>query len=361
MRTLTGRELNRALLARQLLLERSPKSVTQALETTGGLQTQNAVSGYVGLWSRLQKFEVGDLTKALEIRRAVQGTLMRNTIHLVSAKDYPLLAAGTRPSRRASFLRGHKRNLGEKDVDRAIAAAKKALAGTSLSRGELKPIVASSPLWNGVNACADVVRAPPSGTWERRRADIYALAEDWLGPIEATEEQGLVHLLRRYLQAFGPAPLGDAANWAGVPPKKLDLAAGKLRPRTFEDEQGKELLDLPRAPLPAVDAPAPVRFLPSWDAITLAHARRTGVLPEEYRPIVFNTQTPQSVATFLVDGAVAGKWSVKRSAKKAELLVEPFDKLSARAAKEVEAEGDRLVRFHEPDAGSHTVRLAGSG
>jgi winged helix DNA-binding protein len=361
VKTLRGRELNRALLARQLLLERSPRSVTKALETTGGLQTQNATSGYIGLWTRLRTFEHADLRRALEKRRAVQGTLMRNTIHLVSAADYPLLAAGTRASRRASFLRGHKRTLGEEELDEAIAAARGALAGTSLSRAELKPVVASSPLWNGVNACEDVVRVPPSGTWERRRADVYALAEDWLGPNDATEEDGVAHLLRRYLGGFGPAPIADAANWAGVPPRKLEPAAEALPLRRFEDEQGRELVDLPRAPLPAADTRAPVRFLPIWDASLLAHARRAEALPEDYRPLVFNAKTPQSVATFLVDGAVAGMWTVERSARKAELVLEPFDGLPGKAADEVKAEGERLVRFHEPDAESHTVRLAGSG
>jgi hypothetical protein len=360
MKTLTARELNRALLARQLLLERSPKSVTQALEAVGGLQTQNATSGYIGLWSRLQKFDMADLTKALEERRAVQGTLMRITIHLVSAEDYPLFAAGTRPSRRAGWLRYHQGRATEADVKKAATAARRALAKGPLSRSELKPVVESATVWNGVNALDDVLRVPPSGTWERRRADIYAMAADWLGPIDATEEHGLELLLERYLGGFGPARLADAANWAGVPPKKLQGAADRLRLRSFEDEQGKELLDLSRTPLPPADTVAPARFLPVWDATLLANARRAEILPEEYRSLVFSTKTPQSVATFLVDGIVAGKWSVKRSAKKAELVVEPFEKLARGAATELKEEGERLVRFHEPDAESHTVRLAGS-
>ena len=360
MRTLTARELNRSLLARQLLLERSRKSVVQALETVGGLQTQNASGGYIGLWTRLENFATGDLTTALEDRRAVQGTLMRITIHLVSAADYTFVAAGTRPSRREGWLRYHQGRITESDVKKAAAAARKALAKGPLSRKDLKPVVESSALWNGVNALYDVLRVPPSGTWERRRADVYAMASDWLGPIEATEEQGLELLLKRYLAGFGPARLADAANWAGVPAKKLQPAAEKLSLRRFEDEEGKELLDLQRAPLPDPRTPAPARFLPVWDAVILAHARRAEILAEDYRPLVFTTKTPQSVNTFLVDGAVAGKWSVKRTAKKAELLVEPFEKLPAKVKKELEAEGERLVRFHEPDAESHTIRLGGS-
>jgi DNA glycosylase AlkZ-like len=360
MRTLTARELNRSLLARQLLLERSPKSVISALEAVGGLQTQNATGGYIGLWTRLEKFEMADLTNALEKRQAVQGTLMRITIHLVSAGDYPLVAAGTRPSRRAAWLRSQQGRVTELDVEKAATAAKKALARGSLSRKELAPFVESTTIWNGVNAFYDVLRVPPSGTWERRRADIYAMAADWLGRIEATEEEGIELLLRRYLAGFGPARLTDAANWAGVPAKKLQPAAKKLRLRRFEDEEGKELVDLPRMPLPDAKTPAPVRFLPVFDANVLAHARRAEILAEEYRPLIFNTKNPQSANTVLVDGAVAARWRVKRTPKKAELLVEPFEKLPAKARRELEAEGERLVRFHEPDAENHTVRLAGS-
>ena len=184
---------------------------------------------------------------------------------------------------------------------------------------------------------------PPSGTWERRRADVYAMAADWLGPIAATEEEGLELLLKRYLAGFGPGRLADAANWAGVPAKKLQPAAEKLNLRRFEDEEGKELLDLPRAPLPDAKTPAPARFLPVWDAILLAHARRAEILAEEHRPLIFTTKTPQSVNTFLVDGAVAGKWSVKRTAKKAELLVEPFE-TAARQGEEGAPVGGRGAR-----------------
>jgi DNA glycosylase AlkZ-like len=355
---LTPRELNRSLLARQLLLERSPKSVIPALEAVGGLQTQNATGGYIGLWTRLKHFEKTDLTKALAERRAVQGTMMRITIHLVSAGDYPFIAAGTRPSRRAVWLRAQQGRVTEPQVQKAATAAEKALARGPLSRKELASLVESTTVWNGVNALHDVLRVPPSGTWERRRADIYAMAADWLGPIEATEEEGLEFLLKRYLAGFGPARLADAANWAGVPTNKLQPAADRLRLRRFEDEEGKELLDLPRMPLPDAKTPAPVRFLPVFDANILAHARRADILAEEHRPLIFNTKNPQSANTVLVDGAVAARWRVKRTAKKAELLVEPFEKLPGKARKELEVEGKGLLRFHEPDAEIHTVRIA---
>ena len=243
---------------------------------------------------------------------------------------------------------------------KAAAAAKKALAKGPLSRTELKPYVESSTVWNGVNALYDVLRVPPSGTWERRRADVYAMAADWLGPIAATEEEGLELLLKRYLAGFGPGRLADAASWAGVPAKKLQPAAEKLRPAPLRGRGGQGAPRPPARPLPErrrsrrrVSFPSGTR---SSRACAPRRDPRRGVPPLDLQ----HAKTPQSVNTFLVDGAVAGKWSVKAHTKKAELLVEPFEKLSAKAKKELQAEGERLVRFHEPDAETHTVRLAGS-
>src|SRR5262249_42146516 len=153
-----------------------------------------------------------------------------------------------------------------------------------------------------VGVLLDLVRAPPSGTWEHRRADLFALAEQRLGSVRATHEEGVEHLVRRYLRAFGPAHPKDVANWAGLPPPAVLRALEPLRLRRFLDESGRELVDLPGAPLPDPGTPAPVRFLPTWDATLLVHARASGILPERYRPLVFTTKTPHSVGTFLVDG-----------------------------------------------------------
>src|SRR5207244_2764741 len=193
-----------------------------------------------------------------------------------------------------------------------------------------------------VGLWTDFVRVPPSGTWERRRADLYGLAETWVGPPDATEEDGLAHLVRRYLGGFGPAPVKDIASWAGVRPTALRPAVEGLRLRRFRDEHGGELLDLPRAPLPPADTPAPVRFLPTFDATLLAHARRTGVVPEEYRPLLFHTKNPQSVHTFLVDGRVAGAWRHE----KGRIVLEPFEPISRAVRRELDEEGERLRRFH---------------
>jgi len=360
-RVLSVRDLNRALLARQLLLKRSKLPLVRALERVGGIQAQYAPSSYIGLWSRLERFALADLTRALEQRRAVQGTLLRSTIHLVSAGDYWAFAVGSRSGRRETWLRFDKKRFSDAEMESAAEAARAELTGCTRHRDELLELARKrdperpTHLWNGLSAWVDLVRAPPSGTWERRRADLYALAEDWIGPPDATPESGVELLLRRYLTGFGPARLADAANWAGLPVGALEPAAERLTLRRFRDEDGRELLDLPRAPLPGGSTRAPVRLLPTWDATLLVHARGTQILPERFRPLVFDTKTPHSTPTFLVDGAVAGKWKVERSGKKATLSLEPFERLAAGAKRELREEADRLVRFVEPDAGSHSV------
>jgi len=343
-RTLTQRELNRALLARQLLLSRATSSIPAAIERIGGLQTQYAPSGYIGLWSRLERFERDALTRALERRTVVQGTLMRVTIHMVSARDYPLLARAVRRERRAWWLR-----VAGADADaRAMAAAARRLRSL-LSDGPLPraEIVArlglSSRQWNGLGLWIDLVRVPPSGTWDQRRADLYETAERWLGaPGDVPPDAALSHLVRRYLGAFGPAPVRDLATWAGLPLPAVAPVVDRLSLRRFRDEGGQELVDLPRAPLPDPDTPAPVRFLPTWDATLLVHARRTQILPERHRAAVFNTKTPHSSPTFLVDGAVAGTWRYADG----RVRLEPFGRLPREARGELAEEAERLAAFH---------------
>jgi hypothetical protein len=354
--TLTARRLNRTLLARQLLLARARLPIGRALERVAGLQAQYAPSPYVRLWSMLEGFSRHDLTGALERRRAVQGTLMRSTIHIVSPRDYWRFSAGVGPSRRDWWLRTWGRHEPAANVDFVADQLEEALAGRTWHRKEIDALLPekSSTVWSGM--WIPLVRVPPSGTWERRRADLFRLAGEWLAPQAVTEEQGLEHLLRRYLAAFGPSTLADAATWAGVARTSLLPVAEQMALRTLRDEDGRELVDLPRAPLPHEDACAPVRFLGHWDAVLLVHARRTQVLPERFRDVVFSTKAPQSMATFLVDGAVAGSWRVERTREKATLRLEPFERLPRGARDELREEGERLVRFHEPDANSYAVR-----
>jgi hypothetical protein len=339
-RTLTERDLNRALLARQMLLERAKTPIPKALERMGGLQAQYAPSMYIGLWSRLAGFEREQLTRALERGSVVQGTLMRATIHLVSKRDYWPFTVGIRRGQREWWLRTHGRGIDAREIAANDRKVKRAFAGGTLSRPEIEKVLGQRLGPSGV--WVELVRVPPSGTWERPRADLYALAEDWVGPETVTPEEGIEHLVRRYLQGFGPATRNEIADWVGLKVTAIAPALERLELRRFLNEEGKELLDLPRAPLPDPDTPAPVRFLPVWDATLLVHARRTGILPEKYRPRVFNTKTPHSVNTFLVDGQVAGIWRYERSCIK----LEPFGRLSKTARAELNEEGERLAAFH---------------
>ena len=343
-RVLTAAELNRTMLGRQLLLERSSQRLVPALERIGGLQTQYAPAGYIGLWSRLRDFKRDALTRALEQRRVLQATLMRATIHMVSAADYVVMTAGVRRCRREWWVRA-SRHQGI-DMDAVAKKVRGLLADGPMRQPDL--VKALEPdggrmAWSGAGMWVDMVRVPPSGTWERRRADLYGLADDWLGEqARVAEADGIERLVTAYLSGFGPAPIGDIANWAGLPVTPVKAVVERLELRRFRDEKGGELLDLPRLKIEDGDTPAPVRFLPVWDATLLVHARRTQILPEEYRPRIFNTKTPHSVNTLLVDGHVAGTWRYDDS----HVAVEPYEKLPAKVRKEVDDEAERLAAFH---------------
>jgi hypothetical protein len=184
---------------------------------------------------------------------------------------------------------------------------------------------------------------PPSGTWERRRADRLALAEDWVGPIDASEAEGLEHLVRAYLRGFGPAAWKDIASWAGISVTAAKEAGAGLELVGYRDERGAELVDLHDAELPDPDTSAPVRFLPHWDANLLVHARRTGLLPEAHRPRVFSIKNPFSVGTYLVDGRVAGGWSLVKD----RIVLDAYQELRAGDQRAVEGERAALEAFHQ--------------
>jgi hypothetical protein len=346
-RVLSTRELNRSLLSRQLLLDRARSSITSTVERTGGLQTQYAPSGYVSLWSRLRDFRREALTIALQRRRVIQATLMRVTIHIVSARDFPFFAAAVRKGRREWWQRVHRTQMKSVDMEFVAARLRGHLADGPRRASELKDLLVADGFppeaWSGVGLWLDLVRVPPSGTWEQRRADLYGLAEHWLDvSTPPTEAEAMEHLARRYLQGFGPASSKDVANWAGLSVTAIAPTLERMGLRRFRDEHGGVLLDVPRGPLPDPDTPAPVRFLPTWEAALLAHARGTQILPEAYRPLVFNPKTPHSLSTFLVDGAVAGTWRYEGG----RVRLEPFDSIPRSARRELEDEARGLAAFH---------------
>ena len=346
-RVLTHRELNRALLARQGLLQRWSGSVPKAVERMGGVQAQYAPSSYVGLWSRLEGFRRADLDRALERRTVVQATLMRATIHVVSAADYWPLADAIRDRRREWWWRVQLTGLPEATLRAAADTAVEALRAGPLRQAEIDTLVGTKAR-PAVGMLADLVRVPPSGTWQQRRADLYGLADDWLPRASEAGPDPVPHLVRRYLGAFGPSHRRDIATWAGLKVGDVSAALATMELRTFRTQDGLELVDLPRASLPDPETPAPVRFLPTWDAVLLTHCRRTQVLPEEHRATIFTTKNPFSLGTVLVDGQVRATW--RPVAGRVE--VRELERLTPADREAVDAEAERLAAFHRAcDAG----------
>jgi hypothetical protein len=245
-RVLTERELNRALLERQMLLSRARSSLPKALERIGTLQAQYAPSMYVGLWSRVEGFERDALTRALERRKVVQGTMMRVTIHLASRADYWPLVVAVRDARRELWLRAtHRREISRREIVATAKRLRRRLAGGTMTRKEITDFVGKDSVWtNGMNVFLDLVRVPPSGTWERRRADLFALAEDWIGSPEVAGDDAVELPVRRYLAGYGPGtrsenrglggrPCGDdrpGARAAAAAPVSLRGRGGAVRP-----------------------------------------------------------------------------------------------------------------------------------
>ena len=348
-RVLTHRELNRAVLARQLLLERARLPIARAVERIGGIQNQYAPNGYIRLRSCVDGFERHDLTRALERKTVIQATLMRATIHIVSRRDYWPLVVAVRAAQKKWWLR-IDRSRNERELEQLARRLRTLLESGPVTQKQLVEVAGRG--WGGVGPWLDLVRVPPSGTWEQRRAHLYDLAERWVGPEDVGPDAALDHLVRRYLGGFGPAPSADIANWAHVAVRDLAPALERVQLRRFRDEHSRTLFDLPRAPLPHAETAAPVRFLPTWDATLLAHARRAGILPEEYRPRIFQTTNPQSESTFLVDGRVAGTWRYADG----RIRLDPFERLPRQVRTELAEEGERLAELYADAAPTRSAR-----
>jgi hypothetical protein len=346
-RVLSRQQLLRALLARQMLLERVPCTPVRAVERLGGLQTQYAPSAYIGMWSRLAGFRRADLTGALHDRRIVQAWMMRSTIHMVSAADFGPLSDAVREQRRRLHLRSSP-DARAIDHDAAAELVRELLARGPARRAEIVDALLAAGFpraaFTGVQLWLDLVRVPPAGTWELPRAHVHGLASTWLrrrAPVDRAAAEEL--LAARYLRGFGPATPGDVGRYAGWTTTEARAVLERLPLRRFRDPDGHLLLDLARAPLPDARVPAPVRFLGQFDAVLLlGHASRTRILPAEHREEVFTSRMPQSVPTFLVDGRVAGTWRWTGS----HVETRSFEPLPAGARDAVAAEAARLAAFH---------------
>jgi len=357
---LTRRQLNRATLARQLLLERAELDVVAATERIGGLQAQEPASPHIGLWTRLAGFQPADLDRAIADRTVVKGTLMRSTLHIVSASDYLRLWPAIVP-----LLEGIRRQdrVQPPDPRRLAALQARAAAFTAEPRGlgELRDHLGASEglapdevLW-WIRRRVAFAHAPSDVAWSFGRRPRVAHALAWLGADDwpASTEDALEHLVRRYLSAFGPATAADLSQWSG-------LAVGKVRPgiaavdaagdlRRFTDERGRELLDLDGLPLPDADAPAPPRLLPMWDSTILAFADRTRLISDEDRRVVV-ARNGDTLPTFTVDGVVAGLWWAKVEAGgRTRIAIEPFRPPLARSdARALEHEAEQLSEVVAP-------------
>ncbi len=336
-RVLSPAELNRAHLARQLLLERSRLTVPKAVERLGAMQAQAPNSPYVGLWSRLEGFDRPKLTRALEQRRVTRSTLFRITVHLVSAADQPAFARLNHEQWREDFLREGL------PYDELVGRVERIAEDGPFTYADLESAMPElGERRHRVRCFVPLVHVPPSGTWGKPRIRLTT-AERWLGTQSPPTGGGReAHWSASYLARLRA---GNARRPAALlaPPgrapstRALDALDGELR--RFEDDEGRTLLDVPRAPLPPADTPAPVRFLPKWDAVLLSHKDRSRVLPPEYQRKVINGGDVKE--TFLVDGFVAGTWRHHRG----KIELDPFAPLPVRARRELEAEGRRLAAF----------------
>ena len=360
---LTLRALNRALLARQLLLHRSPMSAEQAIEALVGLQAQSPNPPYIALWTRLEGFTADALGQLLLDRRVVRVALMRSTIHLVTAADCLMLRPLVQPVLDRE-LRGsaHGRNLAGVDVDEVVTAGRalvdeRPLTGTAL--GELLrarwPDRYARSLAYTVRNRIPLVHIPPRGIWGKAGQPVVTSAEAWLGrPLD--DAPSIDTLILRYLGAFGPATVQDIQSWSGLARLREHVERLRSQLAVLRDENDTELFDLPDAPRPDPDTPSPPRFLGEFDNVLLSHADRRRIIPSDHRRRIAtsNGMVPGAV---LVDGFLRGTWRVVRQRRQATLVVQPFERFRKTDQRALADEGARLLEFVAPGLG-HELRFA---
>jgi hypothetical protein len=354
---LDRRALNRALLARQHLLDRAAMPVEAMVEHLVGMQAQNPLDPYTGLWSRLDGFAPDQLSTLITARRAVRIGLLRTTLHLVTDDDALALYPVVRPVlARAWSGTPFVRHLRGMDIGAVVAAGRVVLEEqprTTAALGKLLrerwPDRDASSLAYAARFLLPIVQIPPRGIWGRTSPATWTTLETWLGrPADADPAPDRVIL--RYLAAFGPATVGDIRIWSWL--TGLGQVVDRLRPQlvTLRDEAGRELLDLPDAPRPPRDTPAPPRFLPMFDNLLLSHQDRSHVFAES----AFGRVTGW-VGTFLVDGFVRGLWRIDATRDEGVLILEPFEDLTDADCGALVEEGSHLLAFHAPDVATRRV------
>ena len=372
-RTLTLRQLNRATLDRQILVQRKAMSTPDVIDWLGGLQAQAAPAPYVGLWARIPELTRDDLASPIAERTVVKAAWIRGTLHLVTAADYVRHRSTLQPMLTAGFESIAKRRGPAVDVPEVVAAARTYFAEAPRTFAELSawlteryPDADVGPLRHAVRMHLPIVQVPVDGGWSYPNRPQFALADDWLDttvPVEpsspgAAADDAVDDLVRRYLRAFGPAGVTDLQTWSGMPAPALKDSLSRLRPElvTYRDEGRTELFDLADLALPDADTPVPPRFLPEYDNVLLSHRKRTRIVADEHRRQVYLPGL-RVAATILVDGFVAGTWKVSTAKGEATLAVEPFGRLTRADRAALTADAEDLVRFVEPSAKSHAVRV----
>jgi hypothetical protein len=370
---LTQRALNRATLSRQLLLERSDLTAVKAIERLAGMQAQAPLSPYVGLWTRLRDFEPEQLADLMRRRKVVRSSLMRVTVHLVTARDaLAWRALLTRVAEGGWRGSQWSKQIGSADPADVLAAARELIDVEAIGRTDLGILLAqrfpdADPYALGGTALylQPTVQATPRGVWGEGGPTKLRSLQSWLGQ-ELAAEPSVDDLVRRCIGALGPMSVMDVQAWCGL--TRLREVVDRLgsRLRRFRDEDGTDLYDLPRAPRPDPDTPAPVRYLPEYDNLLLSHADRRRVNPAG-RPIPLFPGNGAQLGTFLVDGLHAGHWRIRlgpttgsrKSTNKdrAELQLEPFGRLARADRAELVAEGRALLAFAAADGTEHDVRV----
>jgi hypothetical protein len=355
------RALNRALLERQMLLRRVRMPAYEALERLVGMQSQVPQSPYVGLWTRLEAFDPQELSALVAERRAVRIALMRSTIHLVTDRDCRTLRPFVQPAMDRWLRNTYRKRLAGIDMDALEAAGRALVDEEPRTFAELGALLAErwpehdpEALAQAVRGLVPLAQVPPRGLWGGSGLAKHTSAEHWLGqPLD--EQVNPDDIVLRYLAVFGPASVADAQAWSGL--TGLRAAVERLRPRlrTFRGEDGAELFDLPDAPLPEPDTPAPLRFLPEYDNTLLSHAGRARILAPEHRSLTFMMNGMK--AAVLLDGFVGATWKIAKEGRTAVLTVDPFAPLAPADRVALEEEGMALLRFAAADAEDHEVRF----
>jgi hypothetical protein len=360
---LDTRSLNRATLARQHLLSRSPLSVTEEIEHLVGMQSQVPTAPYVGLWSRLADFDPHQLGRAMTERQTVRMSLMRGTLHLVTSRDALALRPLFQSMMERLFHRGAPfgPRLAGLDLAPVLAEGRRVLEVGPRTVSELGRLLAERwPGWDqeslayAVRYLLPLVQVPPRGVWGATAQPTLTTLESWLGG-RMDPEPSIDRMVLRYLAAYGPASVLDVQSWSGM--ARLGPTVESLRPHlmTFRDDRGRELFDLPDAPRPDPETPAPLRFLPEYDNALLGFADRRRFVPDQDRRRVFVTEL--TVGAYLVDGQVAGAWRTDERGGTAILKVMPGAPISRSLRAEITAEAEHLVRFARPGAIRHEIEF----